>query len=152
MANGAFVDPGHAPSRVELEQALGPSIDAWDRVTVWVTATYGVTGEPIFTGRDGGWGVRFRRGGKALLTLTPHADGSVRALVVVGPSAWAGVSGTRLSQAVRHAWDAARPYPDGRWLWLTLTDDAVVDDVQALIALKSPPPRRPRARTPVGAA
>jgi hypothetical protein len=80
------------------------------------------------------------------------ADGEVRALVVIGPTAWAKVGDADLSPAVRAAWDAAHPYPDGRWLWLPLTDAAVVADVQRLVALKSPPPKRPRHREPaVGA-
>lgn len=144
MSDGAFLDPAHAPTRDELELALGPSIARWDRLSAFVTATYGVAGEPLFFGRDSGWSVRFRRGGKALLTLTPMADGSLRALVVVGPSVWDRVEGASLSPAVHAAWEAARPYPDGRWLWLRLTDDATVDDVERLVTLKSAPPRQPR--------
>jgi hypothetical protein len=43
-------------------------------------------------------------------------------------------------------WDGARPYPDGRWLWLDVEDDATVAGIEALVALKSPPPPHPRHR------
>jgi hypothetical protein len=32
-----------------------------------------------------------------------------------------------------------------------VTDDAIVEDIGRLVALKSPPPRRPRRRIPVSA-
>jgi hypothetical protein len=144
--NGAFLDTSRPPSRPELEAALGSGLAAWDRLTAWVEATYGIAGEPIHFGRESGWSLRFRRSGRALLTLTPMADGTVRALVVVGPSAWAQMADVELSPEVRAAWEAATPYPDGRWLWLPLTDDAVSADVERLVALKSPPPRHPRPR------
>lgn len=146
MPTGAFLDPAGPPTRTELQAVLGSSIDAWDALAAWVESTYGVAGEPIHFGRDSGWSIRFRRSGRSLLTLTPMADGSVRALVVIGPSAWARVADVELSAEVRSAWDAARPYPDGRWLWLPLTRAAVVEDVERLVALKSPPPRRVRPR------
>lgn len=111
-----------------------------------MAVTYGIDGEPIHFGRDSGWSLRFRRSGLALLTLTPMADGSVRALVVIGPSAWEAVAGEPLSPSVEAAWAAAHPYPDGRWLWLPLADEAVVADVERLVALKSPPPRKPRSK------
>lgn len=127
-------------------EALGEGIATWDRLVAWMAATYGIDGEPIHFGRDSGWSLRFRRSGRALLTLTPMADGSVRALVVIGPSAWEAVAGEQLSASVESAWAAAHPYPDGRWLWLPLADEAVVADVERLVALKSPPPRKPRSK------
>jgi hypothetical protein len=152
MSSGAFLDPTRPPpSRAELEAVLGPAIARWDRLTGWLAATYGIGGEPIHFGRDSGWSLRFRRGGRALLTLTPMADGSLRALVVIGPTAWAAAADADLTAAVRAVWDAATPYPDGRWLWLPVTDDEVVADVERLVALKSPPPRRARsAAVPAG--
>lgn len=145
MSVGAFLDTAAPPARAELERALGPALARWDRLVGWMGATYGLAGEPLFFGRDSGWSLRFRRSGRALLTLTPMDDGSVRALVVIGPSAWEAITAEPLSPPVRAAWEAAHPYPDGRWLWLSLADDAVVADVERLVALKSPPPRRPRA-------
>jgi len=146
MGTGAFLDPAAMPTRDDLVRILGPRIATWDRLIDWMASTYGIEGEPIHFGRDSGWSLRFRRSGRALSTLTPMVDGSVRALVVIGPSAWDAIAAEPLSPVVRAAWDAAHPYPDGRWLWLTLTGDEMIADVERLIACKSPPPRRPRVR------
>ncbi len=50
-----------------------------------------------------------------------------------------------LSPRIETALRDAHPYPDGRWLFLGVESDEEVVDLQRLIALKSPPPRRRRA-------
>lgn len=149
MTGPAFPDRDTPPTSAQFAAAAGAGRERWDRLDGWARETYGVLGEPIFFGRDSGWCLRYRRSGKALFTLIPHGDG-FRALVVVGPSAWAGAADVELSAVTRAAWDAAHPYPDGRWLWLEVGDDQVARDIERLVELKSPPPRR--RRTLAGAA
>lgn len=136
-------DRDHVPDAAAFADASGAARPLWDRLVGWLAATYGVQGEPLWTGKDDGWVLRFRRAGRALLTLVSRPTG-VRAMVVIGPSAWAAVEPGALSPAVRDAWDRARPYPDGRWLFLDVTDAVIAGDIERLVALKSPPPRRPR--------
>jgi hypothetical protein len=148
-ASGLLLDPTTAPTARELAASLGSTRPLWDRLVSWMLETYGLTGEPLFTTREDGWALRFRRSGRALLTLQPLADGRFKALVVLGPSVWDQVAGVGLGSVVKAAWDGAHPYPDGRWLFLAVDDDETVDDIERLIALKSPPPRRVRQRMPV---
>jgi hypothetical protein len=143
MAAPPFLDPSNPPSRERLLAGLGPARDRWARLEDWAGERYGISGEPLFFGRDTGWSLRFRRSGRALFTLMPR-DGAFRALVVIGPTAWADASAVELSPATRLAWETAHPYPDGRWLWLDVIDDTIVADIERLVELKSPPPRRPR--------
>jgi len=142
-ATPPFVDRTSRPSREEVLAGLGPARQRWLRLEDWVRATYGIDGELIYAGREAGWSLRFRRAGKALFTLLPRAD-EFGALVVVGPRAWVGAAKATLSPATRDAWAHARPYPDGRWLWFTVADDQTANDIEQLVALKSPPLRRPR--------
>jgi hypothetical protein len=141
------MDPLHdrssVPGPAAFARAAGDRLPLWRRLVQWIASTYGIDGEPLWSGAEDGWALRFRRGGRALVTLVPR-PGELRAVVVIGPSAWSAVQADQLSDAVRDAWAAARPYPDGRWLWLQVSDEAVVADIERLIAIKSPPPRRPR--------
>lgn len=143
MTEPPFPDKERPPSRDELLSAVGAARGRWLRLDEWAREAYGVEGEPLFFGRDSGWCVRYRRSGKALFTLLPRHDG-LGALVVIGPSAWQNAAAVELSPATRAAWDAAHPYPDGRWLWLDVTTEQVAADVERLVALKSPPPVRRR--------
>ena len=145
MAEPNFPDKMAPPSRDDVFARVGVARDRWLRLEDWARRTYGIEGEAIFLGRDTGWSIRFRRGGRALFSMVPRTD-SFAALVVIGPSVWTAADALSLSRATRVAWDAAHPYPDGRWLWLDVVDDLVASDVEALVALKSPPPRRPRPR------
>lgn len=146
MVAGVALDRGRMPDRDALEAGLGGARPLWDDLAAWVEKTYGVVGEPVWYGRESGWVVRFRRSGKSLLTMLPEAGGGFRAGVVIGPSLWETVARAPLSPAVRAAWDASKPYPDGRWLGFRVVDQTVLEDVKGLVALKSPPPRRSRAR------
>jgi hypothetical protein len=147
VTDPAFPDKDVPPSREELLSAVGAARGRWLRLDEWARETYGVEGEPLFFGRDSGWCLRYRRSGKALFTLTPR-HGGFGALVVIGPRAWEDVATVELSPATRTAWNAAHPYPDGRWLWLDVTTEQVAADIERLVALKSPPPVR-RRRAPV---
>ncbi len=146
MAGIPFPDKDRPPQPEELLDVLAEAAPRWRSLDDWIEKTYGLVGERTYLGRDSGWGLRYRRSGKTLVTLIPR-DGGFQALAVVGPSAWEAAGAAALSEETRAAWDAARPYPDGRWLWLEVSDDGVVKDVETLIALKSPPPKRPRARS-----
>jgi len=147
MAGGLLRDPARVPRLDELVEVLGDAAPSWRRLDAWLGDTYGIASEPVFFGRDTGWSARYRRSGKTLVTVIPCQRG-FRALVVVGPSAWAGAANARLSEATRALWDQARPYPDGRWLWIDVMDDAALTDIETLVALKSPPPRHARPRHP----
>ncbi len=142
---GAFTDRAAMPGRGELVDALGDRLAPWDRLAGRIEASYGIDPEPLWFGKDAGWVVRYRRSGRSLLVLLPE-PGRVRALVVVGPAAYPAVVALDLGPAVRTSLESAHAYPDGRWLWLDVTTEAIADDVLRLVAAKSPPPRRPRAR------
>src|SRR5512135_3105132 len=106
MATPPFLDRATPPEREELLSGLGPGRDRWVRLETWARETYGIEGEPLYAGGDTGWSLRFRRGGRALFTLMPGA-GAFRAVVVIGPSAWAAAAeATRaLSPTTRGAWE-----------------------------------------------
>jgi hypothetical protein len=71
----------------------------------------------------------------------PAESGGFGALVVVGPSILGAALAAPLSEATHDALEFAKPYADGRWLWLKVTEPGIVDDIQTLVLLKSPPPR-----------
>jgi hypothetical protein len=150
MAGGLFLERERPPERAGLVAGLGERIALWDRLAAWIEATYGIAPDPLFYGHDDGWVIRYRRSGKSLATLIPRR-GAPSALVVVGPSVAERVGDLELQPRTRARFDAARAYPDGRWLTIDLETDADIDDIRALIALKSPPPRRPRPRVGAGA-
>lgn len=145
MSAGAFLDPDRPPSSSNLMAALGARARLWNQLARWVEDTYGLQPEPLFSGKDTGWVIRYRRSGKSLVTMVPMR-GAAKAVVVIGPSVADRVAELELQPATRHAFEVAHAYPDGRWLTLDIGRPEDVDDVTRLVGLKSPPPRRPRKR------
>ena len=143
-----FPDRQAPPDPDAVASLIGEAGARWRRLAGWMATTYGIEPEPVWFGSDG-WAIRYRRSGRTLTSLIPRPDG-FRALVVVGPAVAPGVADLELSATTRQAFDTAKPYPDGRWLFLRVERDEDVDDIERLVALKSPPPRRPRRREVAG--
>lgn len=112
----------------------------WLGLTGWLRDAYALEGDMAWSDDDAGWVLRYRRNGRSLTTLMPDATGGFAALVVIGPSIVEVARSARLAETAREALETARPYADGRWLWLKVTDQQIVDDIRTLIALKSPLP------------
>jgi hypothetical protein len=145
MTLGAWRRHDAPPTAAGMADAISDARrPMWIALTRWLRETYGLGGELTWTDEETGWVLRYRRNGRALTTLMPGEAGGIGALVVVGPSILDAALATPLSEPTREALEVAKPYADGRWLWLKVTEPRIVDDIETLIRLKSPPPRRPR--------
>lgn len=145
MTPTVFMERDHQPTPEEIAEALGTSASLWGRLTAFVANAYGI--EPTFVppSRNYGWDVKYRKGGKTLVSLTPD-EGGFTALVVLGEKEAEAARGLHLGAHVRRGFEEARQLRDGRWLFVPVESDRDVDDIEALLAVK----RRPRAVTPAG--
>jgi hypothetical protein len=140
MAPTVFMDPEHVPTRDDIASALGPAAARlWAHVTRYVEESYGIEPTYVPPSRNYGWDVKYRKGGKTLLSLTPD-EGGFTALVVLGEKETEAVRALELGDHVRRVFDEARQLRDGRWLFVPVESDRDADDVEALLAVK----RRPR--------
>jgi Protein of unknown function (DUF3788) len=141
MGPTAFMDTMRAPTAKEIADALGPAAGFWKRLTRYVEQSYDI--EPVFgaPSKNYGWDVKYRKGGRTLVSLTPDR-GEFTALVVLGAAESDAARDLELGDHVRRVFDEAKPLHDGRWLFIKVESDRDVDDVEALLAVK----RRPRAQ------
>lgn len=72
-----------------------------------------------------------------MTTLTP-GPGRFTALVVLGREEALRAASLRLGDRARRTLDEARPFHDGRWLFLSVVDNSDVADVSALVLEKLP--------------
>jgi len=135
------MEPTRLPDDHETRALVGRRVPIWSALVDYLSLGY--DHEPVFSieGKDHAWCFRYRRGGKTLVTLYPRRD-DFTVLVVLGrdevPAAKEIID--RQSARVRTAFDEARQFPDGRWLWIKPAFRNDVDSIAALLALK----RRPR--------
>lgn len=145
MASTAFMDRDRPPTASEIAEALGSVAPLWERIERFVETSYGV--EPTFVppSKNYGWDVKYRKGGKTLVALTPDRGGFT-VLVVLGEKETEAARELDLGPHVQDVFDAARQLRDGRWLFVHVESERDVDDIERLLAVK----RRPRALTPAG--
>ena len=143
MPIGAFLDKTHLPSPEEIQASLGSLWQTWLKFNQFITDSYKTAGEFKFYGKNYGWAVRFRKGGKALLSIYPGQEGFTVQIILSEQEIAQACQGG-LGVGALKAIAAANPYPEGRWLYLEVDDMEVVDDIQKLVTLKSPPPRHAR--------
>ena len=93
-----------------------------------------------FLGSGQEWlGLRYRRKGRALVTLYPQRESFI-AQVVLGKGQAERVSSLKLGKQVRMILNESPQLRDGRWLWIPVLNQVDFDDVQKLLLVKMQPP------------
>jgi hypothetical protein len=130
------------PSQGEIRSVLGSRYPLWERLTRFIESNYQITGEFSTWGPAGvGWGLRYRRKGRALLALYPGKD-SIIAQVVLGKAQAKRALNLELGEKVSKLLREAPQLRDGRWLSIPVLDDADAADVEQLLLVKMRPVRR----------
>ncbi|MCE5342593.1 MAG: DUF3788 domain-containing protein [Eubacteriales bacterium] len=78
---------------------------------------------------------RYRRGGKTLCTLL-YKPGEAACMIIFGAGEREKAEAVSLSPEGQAAYDAATTFHDGKWVWFSLTGEAVLQDIQMLLPLK----------------
>ena len=136
MSVGAFTDKEHQPTMRAVLTVIGYKRRLWQNLTKFIANNYQVRGEFKFYGKNYGWAVRYRKGGKALVSLYPGKE-SFTAQIVLGQKGAKEALNLQLGRNVRKTIQEAREFPEGRWLFIKVGSDQDLQDVQELMAVKS---------------
>jgi len=87
--------------------------------------------------------LRFRRGGKTLITLCIR-EGYFIACIVLGKSEREKFDGQRgtFGEIVCKVYDETDTYHDGKWLGFDVCDESLIDDIIRLLPIKRKPNRK----------
>ena len=141
MSIGAFTDKQHQPTLDEVLDLIGAGRLAWESLEQYVSENFRVQRDLRFYGKNYGWAVRVRKGGKALLSLYPRQDGFT-VQIILDESAVQSALRLKLGKNARRAIDAANPYPEGRWLFIAVESAKDVTDIKHLLDLKTRPSKQ----------
>ena len=142
MSVGCFLDKSQAPSSGELQAALGPAFPQWGRLTQFIEVTYAISPELSFGGKNYGWNLWYRKGGKSLVSLFPQRDHFI-AQVVLGKKQVEKALALPLGEKVGSLVRETPQLHDGKWLWIAVTCEADAADVEQLLLVKRRPVKRP---------
>jgi hypothetical protein len=142
MFEGPFTAASHQPSSEDLRPALVPALPLWERLTRFIETVYQAAGRWSTWGpANFGWGLRYRRKGKALGALYPQ-EGWIIVQVVLGKAQAERALGLELGEQASRVLREAPQLRDGRWLSIPVRDKADAADVEQLVLVKMRPPGR----------
>ena len=131
-------------SEVELREIMPAQIYShWLSIIHKIRSLYDMGEEWDKGGKTAKYVLRFRRGGKTLVSLFPKED-RIGLMVVLGKDERGKFESTlpAFSSKVVKEYEAAHTYHDGKWIMFNLPDKDVENDLSALLALKRKPNRK----------
>jgi hypothetical protein len=137
-AVGTFVDKHHQPTRREIFASIGSKKELWNNLERFVEQNYRTERDFAFYGRNYGWALRFRKAGKALLSMYP-GQGNFTAQIVLGGTSVKKASSLKLGRNARNVLENAHEFPEGRWLFIRVGSKRDLHDVHQLLLLKERP-------------
>ncbi|WXG42029.1 MAG: DUF3788 domain-containing protein [Candidatus Freyarchaeum deiterrae] len=141
MTIGFFLTKEQQPTMEEILTALGSKRALWEKLTQFITNNYRTREDFAFYGKNYGWAKRFRKGGKALLSLYP-GKGSFTAQIILGQTETEKVSSLNLSNKVKKILEDAHQYTEGRWVFVKIESEQDINDVQQLLMVKFSPTKK----------
>jgi hypothetical protein len=138
MPIGSFLNPSQPPGLPELEEALGAAYPLWERLLRFIQTNYQISPEMNFGGKKYGWNLTYRKSGRSLVSLFPQQAAFVVKLVL-GRAQVEKPDPLPLSEKLKRLLQETPTRHDGKWLFIPVTDEADVMDVERLLLLKRRP-------------
>lgn len=131
------------PTMDEMVQTVGSVSGLWTELQRFVENSYDISPQVIFGGRNYGWQLQYRKGGRTLCNLYPER-GSFTVLLVLGKheSEYALNRLNELSPGVRSVFESTPPLHDGRWLWIRPSNRDDLTSVETLLTIKRKPKKK----------
>ncbi len=136
MAYGAFIDKAHSPSPEEIQSCLASQWTAWQELNRFVQEGYKTSGELKYYGKNYGWAVRYKKGGKSLISLYPSKD-AFTAQIIFTDAEMQQAKATGIGDGIIQIFEKANPYSEGRWLFIPVRTAADLQDIKKMLAIKS---------------
>jgi hypothetical protein len=136
LAFGIFTDKNNQPTIAEFYTMLDNKLPIWEELTKFIRSEYPVQEDIKFMyGQKYGWALRFRIKSKLLVALYPLKNGfTVQIILNTGTIKQA--QNIKLGKNVQQTIEHAKPYPEGRWLFIPVRSKKDVLDIQQLLELR----------------
>ena len=134
-----MLDEYHEPNEEEIITTIGRG-QLWQDLRNYIDQSYDFSPEMVFYGKKYGWTIRYRKGGKTLISLFPEY-GAFTALIVLGKKEIEKVMGVfkKISPSTRALYENSKYLHDGKWLWIRVHKPSHVEDVKRLLLVKRKP-------------
>ncbi|MDP4093975.1 MAG: DUF3788 domain-containing protein [Bacillota bacterium] len=128
------------PSRETLIEYIGDAISALDELIEYIDINYGFDSLWNYSEKHDKYEFKYRRGGKTLVTFYIE-KGTLTILIVFGKAERANFEQLQneFSSEIVQLYNNTPQYHDGKWLWISLSDKSIIEEVKKLILIKRKP-------------
>lgn len=140
--NLRMIQNDHPPTAREIEDWIGAkAYKLWNRLTAFIEARYPGVFQPewLYGGKKQGWSLRYKKS-KSFCTLFPEKN-RFNIQIVFGAEEREKVEAIRgkISSPTLNAYDDAKTYHDGKWLYLSVDSERVEKDIENFLTVKRKP-------------
>ena len=146
MSIGAFVDKQYQPPIGEMVASVRSKRQLWEELIQFIEENYRVKRDFAFYGKNYGWALRFRSGGRALAAFYPGA-GSFTVQVIIAPAQLEEALRLHLGTKVQELLINARAFTEGRWLFIPVESEQDCCDVRRLLRVRGGTPNKTQSLT-----
>jgi hypothetical protein len=116
------------------------AITAWEQLQEFLDTHYDLQKETLYYGDKYGWLVRYRKSGRTMVSLFPETN-SFSFLIVYGMKEINKflTQETEFLPFTNEVFHKTKKLHDGKWVWIRVTDSAVLEDLKRLVAIKRKP-------------
>lgn len=135
-----ILDRAAQPASEDIREYIaGEAAARWDTLTRHIEQAYSskpLLAYSVCAGKPG-WNVKYKKGGKALVTLYPERGGFI-ALVVLSAADMDVFEAVKsdYTEYVVNLYDGCKPFNNTKWLMIRVSDDNILEDVTKLLRLK----------------
>lgn len=131
------------PMKEELMDLLGKEkFQIWNDIIGFIENNYEM--DALWTqSKSGDCELKYRRSGKTLCALYPKKN-NLEILIIFGKNEREKFEEQRrdFSEYTNHLYDNTRQYHDGRWMYIQLEDQTVIEDIKKMILIKKKPNKK----------
>jgi hypothetical protein len=141
-AHQRMYDRGRNPTEADMISFIADSeaVRAWKQLQEFLDTHYDIQKEILYYGDKYGWLVRYRKSGRTIVSLFPEIN-SFSFLIVYGMKEIDKflTQETDFLPSIVEVFQKTEKLHDGKWLWIRVTDSAILGDLKRLIAIKRKP-------------
>jgi len=131
------------PTDNEILAFVGKAKHAWEEITSFLNENYDFEPEKLNYGKKSGWAIRYRKSNRTWCALYPQKN-SFQVQIIFGKKEVDKFQESRydFSNFVVNKFDSTKQYHDGRWMFFTITDNTLLEDIKKLMYIKRKPKRK----------
>lgn len=132
------------PTAEELNYIMGENVfKVWCAINNFIFKNYNMDILWDCGGKTGVYELKYRKSGKTFCALYPREQG-MRVLIIFGKGERDKFESSRedFSEYINNFYDNTQQYHDGKWLYLDIINDEVVNDIEKLLLIKKKPNRK----------